>query len=568
MTNQIYVANYSGGSVTVIDEQQVQAIPLTTGITPLANNKTNSPTPSFTFNAQSTTATVPDGVYFKVDTWQGGWSAASGSDPTFTGTVATLQPGFHFLYAYAVDGQEATSTQPGSPLTGSIQAYGFLVTPSLGPPTVVSLSPSSGSGAAQTFTGVYSDPNGTADLATVRMLFNTSVSGPHSCYVFYYPSSNLLYLENDANTGLTAGVTPGSTGQVSNSQCTLSGSGSSRSISGNNLTLKAALTFNAAFAGEKNVYLWADEGNGSTSHWVQKGTWTVASGPPTVVSLSPSSGSGKTQTFTGVYNDPNGTADLSTLRMLFNTAVSGPHSCYVFYYPGSNLLYLENDTDTGLTAGIAPGSAGHVSNSQCTLAGTGSSSSGSGNNLTLKAALTFSSAFVGQKNVYLRADSSNGTNSGWVQKGTWTPATLGPPTVVSLSPSSGSGTAQTFTGVYADPNGTADLATVRMLFNTAVSGPHSCYVFYYPSSNLLYLENDGDTGLTAGVTPGSSGHVSNSQCTLAGAGSSSSVSGNNLTVKAALTFSGTFTGQKNVYLRADESNGTTSGWVQKGAWTP
>jgi hypothetical protein len=68
-------------------------------------------------------------VYFQVDTWQNAWKSATGSGPTFTGTVASLQPGFHILYAYAVDGQEATSTQPGSPLTGAIQAYGFLVTP-------------------------------------------------------------------------------------------------------------------------------------------------------------------------------------------------------------------------------------------------------------------------------------------------------------------------------------------------------------------------------------------------------------------------------------------------------
>jgi YVTN family beta-propeller protein len=136
VTNQIYIVNYAGGDVTAIDEQQVQAIPLTTSIIALSNNQTSSPTPSFTFNAQSTTATVPGGVYFQVDTWQGGWSQASGSDPTFTGKVAALQPGFHILYAYAVDGQEATSTQPGSPLTGAIEAYGFLVTQPLTPQTI------------------------------------------------------------------------------------------------------------------------------------------------------------------------------------------------------------------------------------------------------------------------------------------------------------------------------------------------------------------------------------------------------------------------------------------------
>jgi subtilase family serine protease len=145
---------------------------------------------------------------------------------------------------------------------------------------------------------------------------------------------------------------------------------------------------------------------------------------------------------------------------------------------------------------------------------------------------------------------------------------LGPPTVVSLTPSSGSGTAQTFTGEYSDPNGAADLATLRILFNSTVSAAHACYVIYYPGPDVLYLENDGGTGVSAAVTPGSATQVSNSQCTLAGTGSSYSFTGNTGTLNVALTFSGTFLGVNNGYLYASETNGTGSGWVQKGTWTP
>src|SRR5260370_31735206 len=42
LTNKIYV---SGSNVTVITEQQTQAIPLTVAISPLAGNVTSSPTP-------------------------------------------------------------------------------------------------------------------------------------------------------------------------------------------------------------------------------------------------------------------------------------------------------------------------------------------------------------------------------------------------------------------------------------------------------------------------------------------------------------------------------------------
>jgi YVTN family beta-propeller protein len=562
VTNMIYVANSNSNNVTVIDEQQVQPIPLTTSITALTNNETGSPTPSFTFSASSTTATVPDGVYFQVDTWQNTWGAATGSNPSYTGTVAPLQLGFHILYAYAVDGQEATSTQASSLLTGAIQAYGFLVTPPV--PSVVSLAPSSGTGATQAFTAVYSDPNGTSDLASVRILFNTAISAANGCYVYYYPATNLMYLENNGGSGMTAGIAPGSSSTVSNSQCTLAGTGSSYSVDGNNATLIAALTFSGTFSGEKNAYMLA-VGKTSNSGWVQEGTWTVPAGAPTIVSLSPSSGSGATQAFTAVYSDPNGTADLVSVRILFNTAISAVNGCYVYYDPASNLMYLENNGGSGLTAGIAPGSSSTVSNSQCTLAGTGSSYSTSGNDATLVAALTFSGTFTGAKNVYLLAVGET-LNSGWVQKGTWTPI-AGPPTVVSLAPSSGSGTMQAFTAVYSDPAGTADLVSVRILFNTAISAANGCYVYYYPGTNLLYLENNAGSGLTAGIAPGSSSTVSNSQCTLAGTGSSYTPSGNDATLVVALTFSGTFTGSKNVYLMAVGER-LNSGWVLKGTWTP
>ena len=87
------------------------------------------------------------------------------------------------------------------------------------------------------------------------------------------------------------------------------------------------------------------------------------------------------------------------------------------------------------------------------MAGTGSSVSTTGNSSTVKFALTFSSTFTGSKNVYLAANSAS-ASSGFVQEGTWTTnANAGPPTVVSISPSSGSGLTQTFSAVYNDPNG-------------------------------------------------------------------------------------------------------------------
>ncbi len=136
LTNKIYV---SGSNVTVITEQQTQAIPLTVAISPLAGNVTSSPTPVFDFTASSTfapTAPTVDALYYQFDTWQGGWTRANsaGAPGSFSATAPTLALGTHVLYAYATDGQDATSINTGfqsSPLIGSIAAYVFTVGPSL-----------------------------------------------------------------------------------------------------------------------------------------------------------------------------------------------------------------------------------------------------------------------------------------------------------------------------------------------------------------------------------------------------------------------------------------------------
>jgi hypothetical protein len=339
---------------------------------------------------------------------------------------------------------------------------------------------------------------------------------------------------------------------------------------GSSLAVGASCTisvkFKPAATGTRTATLQIVDNSGNVGS-TQTVALTGTGATPTTVSISPSSGSGLTQTFTANYTDPNGAADLATVRLLFNTSVTGSNACYVWYYPATNLLELENNAGNGQSSGITPGSGSTLSNNQCTLAGTGSSYSTSGNNATLTLALTFANTFEGTKNAYLYAAGAT-ANSGFVLEGTWTVPSAGPPTVVSVSPSSGSGLTQAFTANYSDPNGAVNLVDVRILINNVVTGGNGCYVWYYPASNLMYLENNAGSGLSAGIAPGSGSTVSNNQCTLAGTGSSYTPSGNNATLVVALTFTGTFTGQKNVYLYAIDTNGTNTGFVPAGTWTP
>ncbi len=287
-----------------------------------------------------------------------------------------------------------------------------------GPPSVVSLTPNSGSGSPQTFTSVFSEPGGATNLSSLIVLFNTSISSTNGCYVYYDPAGNTLYLLNSAGTAFSS-VTPGSSGSVSNSLCTLMGAGSSYSASGTSATLTLALAFSGAT--QNNIYLLASDKNSNSTGWVKEGTWgstSTSSGPPAFVSLTPSSGSGKSQIFAAVFSDPNGAAGLSSLIVLFNTTLTSTNGCEVYYDPGGNTLYLLNSAGTAWSA-VTPGSSGSVSNNLCTVKGAGSSYSISGKNAALNVALTFTGSTA--QNIYLLGSDKNGMSSGWVQKGPWTP---------------------------------------------------------------------------------------------------------------------------------------------------
>jgi hypothetical protein len=122
---------------------------------------------------------------------------------------------------------------------------------------------------------VVSDPVGANDLNNVFVLFNSTPHWPAACAVDYNVAANTITLANDAGTGYLQGIPPGSNEQVSNSQCTLTGSGTSSIMAGNTLTLNVTLTFSGTFTGAKNAYVFLQGYDGLDSGgWQPVGTWT------------------------------------------------------------------------------------------------------------------------------------------------------------------------------------------------------------------------------------------------------------------------------------------------------
>ncbi len=493
-----------------------------------------------------------------------GSSTATGSGNNLTLNLAlTFESGFMGAKTIWAD----TASNAG--LSMGWQSLGTWTPGTAAPPSATSVSPSSGSGLSQTFSFVFADSLGYQDMVWQQIIINSGLTAAGGCYVYYSPSTNQIYLGNNSGSGTLGPQTLGTSGTLQNSQCLLNVGSSTATGSGNNLTLNLALTFESGFTGAKTI--WADTASsgGLSMGWQSLGTWTPGTaGPPSATSVSPSSGTGLSQTFSFVFADPLGYQDMVWQQIIINSGLTATGGCYIYYSPSSKQIYVGNNSGSGTLGPLTVGTSGTLQNSQCVLNVGSSTATGSGNNLTLNLALTFESGFTGAKTIWADTASNAGLSMGWQTLGTWTPASATPPSATSVSPSSGSGVSQTFSFVFADPLGYQDMAWQQIIINSGLTAAGGCYIYYSPSSNQLYLGNNAGSGTLGPVTVGTSGTLQNSQCSLNVGSSTATGSGNNLTLNLALTFESGFTGAKTIWADTASNAGLSMGWQTLGTWTP
>ncbi|HZU32020.1 MAG TPA: hypothetical protein VFB79_12960, partial [Candidatus Angelobacter sp.] len=134
----------------------------------------------------------------------------------------------------------------------------------------------------------------------------------------------------------------------------------------------------------------------------------------------------------------------------------------------------------------------------------------------------------------------------------------------SVTPNSGSGSAQLFTATYTDPNGGGDIAEgVLNIMSNVVPGTagwsaHECLLRYDISTNAIWLVPDAGGAWSGPITAGTSSTLSNSQCTVMAAGSSAQISGTTVTTKFLVTFTAAFVGGKQLYLESEDARGSWS----------
>jgi hypothetical protein len=507
-------------------------------------------------------------------------SSASGSGNTLTVDLAmNFAPsygGSKNLFLYALDKAGHNS---GWQTKGAWTVPGAAANQ---PPTISSVSPSSGSGANRTFRLSVGDPNGYNDLISVQFVVDQNVGSANTCHLAYGPDINRLYLLNDNRTQWLGAVPLGTAGTLSNSQCSVNLGSSSASGSGTALTVDLNMTFSPSYEGSKNLHVYTLDRQSQTSGWQTKGTWTVPGGgtgggtasatpqPPTIGAVTPSSGNGTSQMFRVNVSDPNGHGNLISVQMVIDQAIGTYNTCHLAYGPNTNLLYLLNDARTQWLGPLPLGSSGTLGNSQCSVNLGASSKSGSGTNLAVDLAMTFSGGFAGTKNLFVYALDQQYQHSGWQTKGSWVVpggSSNQPPTLGSVTPSSGSGSNRTFRFTASDPNGYGDLISMQVVFDQSVGVPNTCHLAYGPPANQIFLLNDSRTQWLGGVQLGSGGTLSNGQCSVNLGASSAFGSGNTVTLDLNMTFSGGYSGAKNIWMYTLDKLYKGPGWQAKGTWT-
>lgn len=287
----------------------------------------------------------------------------------------------------------------------------------------LSVTPSSGSGSAQSFLVSFSDSNGASDMqeGVLNIMSNVVPGTPgwsaNECLLRYDIATNAIWLVPDAGGTWSGPITAGTSSTLGNSQCTVMASGSSEQLAGNTVTVTFLVTFTAGFAGAKQLYMEAEDaaGNWSTNYQQQFGNFSVtATASP--LALAPSSGSGTNSVFSATYYDPNGgsqikEAELYIMSNVVPGSVSGwsANQCIFQYDVASNNIWQVVDGGGSYQGPIAAGSQDYLSNSQCTIFAAGSSAQISGNMVTVNFSINFTGAnFSGPTQLYLEAEDTSG----------------------------------------------------------------------------------------------------------------------------------------------------------------
>ena len=426
----------------------------------------------------------------------------------------------------------------------------------------VSVTPSNGTGSPGTYQFIITDGNGAADISTISIIFNTTAVRAGSCNFSYAPATNLVWID-------TFGVGPsglaGGTSLLQASQCSILLSTFRVTAIPQGFSILVDINFFSSFTGAKIIYGNVVDQANNGAGWQAIGSFSLGAinYAPTVSATPVITATTTPAAFSVAMSDQNGFSDITSALIIVNSTLNGVNACFLSLDIVGRTVSLASDS-TAIWTTVAMGSSGTASNSTCSIVGSDFTTSGSGITLTLQLKISLQASVTGTKNIYALATDQSRASSGFVQIGTMSKVSNQPPTLVSFTPSGGSGTSATFNFNYADPNGFADITASQVLINAALDGNGACFLLLGRPGRTVYLNQAG--GSFTGSAIGS-GTVSNNQCTVNLAAVTITGTGNNLTWSVPISFTTSFRGAKSVFMAATDQANASVGLTNMGTFT-
>lgn len=135
------------------------------------------------------------------------------------------------------------------------------------------MNPAAVSGSSATPRFLIGDEND-LDVIGADILINSGFNGQNACWIWYDNHAHYIWLAND-DASVWNGMPLGTSNTLQNSQCTISGSGSSVAFAGNTVNVGIGITLAPGFSGVKTIYERAPNLAGFDSGYQQVGTWTA-----------------------------------------------------------------------------------------------------------------------------------------------------------------------------------------------------------------------------------------------------------------------------------------------------
>ncbi|MBY0507398.1 MAG: hypothetical protein K2X03_26020 [Bryobacteraceae bacterium] len=289
--------------------------------------------------------------------------------------------------------------------------------------------------------------------------------------------------------------------------------------------------------------------------------------PPVLRSVTPASGSGRSQVFVVSVEEATGAQNLRLVSLTIDTTNKAAASCAISVAPQQRTISLMNDLGTS-TISASLDTTGLLENGQCsiTLPVTAVSSAAL---FTVQIPVSFRASFVGPKNLYVSAINAAQVSTGTLTPGTFTvtaAVATGQPVIDSVIRSSNSGLIHTFTINVDEPTGARNLEVISLSVDSSIKSNASCSLSINLPSSAVTLRDDTGMVLLYGAL-GSNRTLSNSQCTVAMSSVVASAQARRVTLQVTISFDPSYRGTKSIFVNAANVFRGETGVMAQGMFT-